>query len=266
MGLPRDIVLGLEFVNGAGDVIRAGGRVVKNVAGFDLTRLLVGSWGTLGIITQATVRLRGVPELSRTLAMAILPTRTGLNDLAVQLRALPFTPLASEVVSAQLANRLGFGKQSALLIRIGGNARSVAAQLDLLRAFGDATEVDDALWTTLRLADLGATASWRWSQLPSQFGDTWTAADTAARVLETYFAHGNPARGVVRLVAHAPEAQPAHLVRASTAFKGTVAVEHLPPEAWPLVSPATDDPLSRAIRDKFDPERILNAGILGVES
>lgn len=266
MGLPRDVVLGLEFVNGTGQVIRAGGRVVKNVAGFDLTRLLVGSWGTLGVITQVTVRLRGQPEHSRTLAIAISPTRTGLNELAVQLRALPFTPLASEVVSVRLANHLGFGAQPALLLRIGGNAQSVGAQLDLLRVFGDAVEVDDALWTALRLADHGATASWRWSQLPSQFGDTWTAADGAARVLETYYAHGNPARGVVRVVAHAPAAQPAHVVRAATAFRSTVAVEHLPADAWPLVSPATDDALSRAIRDKFDPERILNAGILGAEA
>src|SRR5688572_27812167 len=65
MGMPRDVVLGMEFVTGTGAVIRSGGRVVKNVAGFDLTRLLVGSWGTLGVITEVTVRLRARPEETR---------------------------------------------------------------------------------------------------------------------------------------------------------------------------------------------------------
>lgn len=57
-GTPRDQVLGLTVVTGRGDVIRPGGRVVKNVAGFDLTRLMIGAWGTLGVITEVTLRVR----------------------------------------------------------------------------------------------------------------------------------------------------------------------------------------------------------------
>ena len=68
-GLPRDLLLGLEFVNGRGDVVRGGGKVVKNVAGFDLSRLLTGSWGTLGVITEVTVRLYACPR-----ATALLPS------------------------------------------------------------------------------------------------------------------------------------------------------------------------------------------------
>jgi glycolate oxidase FAD binding subunit len=56
-GTPRDLVLGLTVVTGDGTVIRPGGRVVKNVAGFDLTRLMIGAWGTLGVITQITLRV-----------------------------------------------------------------------------------------------------------------------------------------------------------------------------------------------------------------
>src|SRR5262249_12974640 len=66
-GTPRDLTLGLEFVSGRGAIVRGGGRVVKNVAGFDLTRLLTGSWGTLGVITEATVRLHARPETDVTL-------------------------------------------------------------------------------------------------------------------------------------------------------------------------------------------------------
>ena len=93
----------------------------------------------------------------------------------------------------------------------------------------------------------------------------WTAADGAARALATFFIHGNPARGVVRVVALAPDAHASQVVRSATAFKGTVAVERLEADVWPLVSPETADPLSRAIRDKFDPSRILNCGIMGAE-
>ncbi len=57
-GTPRDQVLGMTVVLGTGDVIHAGGRVVKNVAGFDLTRLMIGAWGTLGVITEITFRVR----------------------------------------------------------------------------------------------------------------------------------------------------------------------------------------------------------------
>jgi glycolate oxidase FAD binding subunit len=265
MGAPRDGVIGVEFVTGAGDTIRAGGRVVKNVAGFDLTRLVTGSWGSLGVITEVTVRLRGKPELSRTLAILMPATRVGLNELAVRLKSLPFTPLASEMLNDQLASHLKLGAQPVVLVRLAGNEKSVNAQVDAVRAMGDYADVSDAVWEALRVADAAATGSWRWSQLPSQFGDAWTAADGAARSLETFFVHGNPARGVVRVAAFAPDAHVSQVVRSATAFKGTVAVERLPVDVWPLVSPVTVDPLSRAIRDKFDPSRILNRGIMGAE-
>ena len=57
-GTPRDQVLGMTVVTGTGEVLQAGGRVVKNVAGFDLTRLMTGAWGTFGVITQVTLRVR----------------------------------------------------------------------------------------------------------------------------------------------------------------------------------------------------------------
>ncbi|MEO6778589.1 MAG: FAD-binding protein [Gemmatimonadaceae bacterium] len=57
-GTPRDQVLGMSVVLGTGELVRIGGRVVKNVAGFDLTRLMIGAWGTLGVITEVTIRVR----------------------------------------------------------------------------------------------------------------------------------------------------------------------------------------------------------------
>ena len=267
-GLPRDVVLGVEFISGTGQTIRAGGRVVKNVAGFDLVRLLVGSWGTLGVITEVTVRLRARPELTRTVAIAIPATHTALNELAIRLRALPFTPLASEVVNPRLAAQLGLGEQSILLARVGGNETAVNGQLELLRVLGERRDVSEDVWDSLRTLEPIDAATWRWSQLPSMFGDTWSAADRATRALGGSFMHGNPARGMVRVIVQpSSKVTPAELVRAAAGFQGTVVTERLPQSAWPLAdSRASNDPVSRAIRDKFDPARILNAGILGAQS
>ena len=117
-------------------------------------------------------------------------------------------------------------------------------------------------WDVLRTQPANA-PSWRWSQRPALFGETWVAADLAARELGSVYLHGNPARGEVRTVAVAAS-DPAQLARVSTNFRGTVILESLPPRAWSVLPPKTkDDALSRAVRAKFDPAEILNPGILG---
>jgi FAD/FMN-containing dehydrogenase len=85
-GTPRDQVLGVEFVTGSGDIVRGGGRVTKNVAGFDLTRLLCGSWGTLGIITEVTMRLRGLPEADQEMILGELELKQRYNDYVREVR------------------------------------------------------------------------------------------------------------------------------------------------------------------------------------
>src|SRR5689334_10133501 len=94
LGTPRDIVIGIEAVTGSGQVVRGGGRVVKNVAGFDLTRLMVGAWGTLGILTEVSVRLRGLPEQEATLALPLPNAPAALADVVARLRSAPIAPLA----------------------------------------------------------------------------------------------------------------------------------------------------------------------------
>lgn len=261
MGHPRDVILGVEFVTGTGDVVRSGGRVVKNVAGFDLTRLMTGSWGTLGVITECTVRLRARPQVTRTVAITVRTSRQDLNDLAIKLRAMPFTPMASELVNAALAGYLSLGPEPLLLLRVGGNAKSVASQLDALRTFGTMRDVYEEAWSVLRTQPPKA-AAWRWSQRPALFGDTWVAADLT-RELGTMYIHGNPARGVVRMLVPGG-GTPAQIARVAVNFRGTVILESLPERAWSLLPPRTaDDTLPRAVRAKFDPAGILNPGIMG---
>lgn len=266
MGQPRDVILGVEFVTGTGAVVRSGGRVVKNVAGFDLTRLVTGAWGTLGVVTECTVRLRARPPVTRTVAIPPRMQRAELNELAVALRALPFVPMASELVNGAVASHLSLGNEPLLLLRVGGNAKSVAAQLDALRglrgAAGTMCDVYEEAWSVLRSQPPRAPA-WRWSQRASLFGDTWVAADLTTRELGSVFIHGNPARGVVRMVIPGG-GEPAQLARVAVNFRGTVVLESLPERAWSVLPPSTaDDTLGRAMRAKFDPAGILNRGILG---
>ena len=188
-----------------------------------------------------------------------------MNQLATRLRSLPFTPFASELLSARLATRLGVGDRVALLVRVGGNDKAVNAQLKTMRAFGDSSDVDEAIWKSLRSIEPPDASTWRWSQLPTAFGDTWTSADRAIRGLDEGYLHGNPARGVVRVIA-APTSRvnAAELTRAVRAFTGTLVIESLPAAAWAHVdSGVADDPVSRSIRRTFNPAAVLNAGILG---
>lgn len=262
-GTPRDLVLGLEFVTGKGTIVRGGGRVVKNVAGFDLTRLLTGSWGTLGIITEVTVRLRARPEVDASLAVPIAADATALPALVDWLRATPSVPLAFELLDGALAARLGIAGDSVLLARIGGNAAAVAAQREALRRLGDARDVDGAVWSELRACEPSVAAVVRLSDRPTAFPATWLAAAVIARAWPGALVHGTPGRGIARVVL--PEREGGSPRAAlERPFDGTRIYERLPAALWPLLArPATSDRLSRGIKRAYDPQHILNPGILG---
>ena len=154
LGRPRDLALGIEFVDGTGTVVRAGGRVVKNVAGFDLTRLLVGAWGTLGIITEVSVRLRARPKVDETWAVVLRPGDLAARERLNALERGPCAPLASSLVDAAACERLGLAARPCVLVRLGGNASLAAATRDAVRAVGPAEPCETAVWTRLRALDL----------------------------------------------------------------------------------------------------------------
>ncbi len=162
LGRPRDLVLGLECVDGRGRVIRAGGRVVKNVAGFDLTRLVTGSWGTLAVITEVHLRLRARPSVDRSIYIE--------GATAAQMRAFSrgrFAPLAALPLSDSLAQTIGHKGHGAWLLRLGGNAALVNAALAELSALGACVEVPETVWAVVRreLQPTPPTASWQWPPL-----------------------------------------------------------------------------------------------------
>lgn len=129
----RDMVLGLTVVTGRGETLRLGGNVVKNVAGFDLCRLMVGSWGTLGILTEVTVRLYPRPEVRRRLSL-----RSDIDDLlGVALKAGDEIQGAARLVLEDGVREAG-ERSAVLTVELHGSSPAVEAQVATLKACSDA--------------------------------------------------------------------------------------------------------------------------------
>jgi glycolate dehydrogenase FAD-binding subunit len=262
IGNPRDLTVGVEFVTGTADVVRGGGRVVKNVAGFDLVRLVIGAWGTLGVLTEATVRLRALPECDVSLALAAEdPAQRPL--LLRTLHEGGVAPLAADLVDAALAAEIGLPRTTQLLVRLVGNEASVAAQRRVLASVSDAVEAGPDAWLHLCAADPPAAFTCRVSRRPSEFGALWDAVGGAMAACPGMVRHGSVARGVVRCIAPPGEAAALSSFVRLAAEVGRCIVERAPAPAWPLVSSAATHRLARGIRLAFDPDRLLNPGILG---
>ena len=270
-GTVRDLVLGLGLVSGTGTPLRVGGRVVKNVAGFDLVRLSTGAFGTLGVLTDISVRLHAKPAVDATFAIGIDADRDPLDVVqSLGLRALSFHAL--EVLDPATTVRISAGDDARWLIvaRAVGNATRVAAQRAILTTLGRVEERSAELWTALR-DEPASSVSLRVTQAPSRLVATLDRVMFALRAAQITSAQlrVSPHRGAIRLVI--PDAMTMaieplrHLVSAlrSNATHGSVLGEQLPNEIWPLLPSATTDSISQRIRDAFDPRRILNRGIFG---
>jgi FAD/FMN-containing dehydrogenase len=161
-GLPRDMALGLEAVTGDGRVLRFGGRVVKNVAGYDGVRLFTGSGGAFGIITAIFLRVRGAPRADATWS-ARAADATGAADLALAVRAVLDCD-ALELLSPTLAAAIGLDSAWTVLARVAGSDDAVAAALQRLdqaaaRAGVTADEpVTGTVWDRIAHDEAGAGA------------------------------------------------------------------------------------------------------------
>jgi glycolate oxidase FAD binding subunit len=266
LGLPRDVVLGVAMVTGTGEVVRGGGRVVKNVAGFDLVRLAVGAWGTLGVLTEATVRLRALPETDETVALPA-PAGAALDAWLAALRRAPLVPAALELVGGAAPAMLGLGDAPLLLVRLAGNASAVAAQRATLAAHGDVVPVGGEVWDRLRMLEPQRATVVRCSALPARLGAVWAGAlVTAARAGAGAALHASVARGVVRIVLPTDDPDVVAEALGPTSAGITRIPERLPATLWPRLAPsAVADRLSPLVRRAFDPHHLLNPGVLGPE-
>jgi glycolate oxidase FAD binding subunit len=133
-GRPRDQIIGVSFVTSAAVVVKGGGRVVKNVAGYDFPKLLTGSLGTLGIITQLTLKVRPIPEAS---ALVWVPFTTS-KEMAMaldQLNTSGTRPIALDVLNRSAARSVGKSRSlpvetGVLVIGFEDNVGSIGWQLD----------------------------------------------------------------------------------------------------------------------------------------
>lgn len=167
LGRPRELVLGLSCVDGRGRRIEAGGRVVKNVAGFDLTRLMTGQWGTLGVIAGVHLRLRARPAVDESFALAVPPERDAA--LSAVCRGV-HAPLAAVPVPADaqaLRESGGVARDVRWLIRIGGNAAFVRAARAAFAALGRLDPLPPTVWDVVRreCAPPERARRWRWDDL-----------------------------------------------------------------------------------------------------
>jgi len=165
-GSARDQVIGLRVVQANGEIARSGGRVVKNVAGYDLNKLYIGSLGTLGIIVEANFKLQPLPVVERTLLLTFTNANDAMQMVIATLGSL-LTPSAIELIDAGAASDMSnfFGLNlpangSTLAINFEGGAISVDRQIDEARLLarknnalmGDdiSGEAQDRFWDVVR--------------------------------------------------------------------------------------------------------------------
>ena len=274
-GRARDLVLGVEFVAGDGRIVRGGGRVVKNVAGFDLTRLVTGSWGTIGVMTEVTLRLYSLPPHPVNLALTVPDGHTGLFQRLKSLLALPINPFAVEMVDAEVAGLTGLPCRKTILVALGGNRAAVAAQTDAISSLGGMSEIFPEVWRRLRVVDdvpAGTQAYdhpepnivFRISALPARISDVWSVLEKVMEEIPGGRMHASPGLGIVRCIL--PPSAGFEAVHSLTQACRSVTIvgERMPRELWPLISPTVvGDRVSQGIKHAFDPDNILNPGILG---
>ncbi|MDE5084861.1 MAG: FAD-binding oxidoreductase [Trichodesmium sp. St18_bin1] len=131
----RDMLLGISLVRSDGKIAKAGGRVVKNVAGYDLMKLFTGSYGTLGIISQVTLRVYPIEEASGT--VVLVGERDHIAKATQTLLSSALTPVAVELLSTNLVKELDLGKAVGLIVRFQTVIGSVEEQLQKLLEVGN---------------------------------------------------------------------------------------------------------------------------------
>jgi glycolate oxidase FAD binding subunit len=140
----RDLLLGITFVRADGQIATAGGRVVKNVAGYDLMKLFTGSYGTLGAICQATLRVYPLPEASETVVLT--GDVANLTQATKTLRASALTPAKFDLLSPQLVKNLQLGNGMGLIASFASLKESVKQQSATLVEVGKQVGLQSAVY------------------------------------------------------------------------------------------------------------------------
>jgi glycolate oxidase FAD binding subunit len=261
-GAARDHLLGFRAVNGSGALYNAGGRVVKNVTGFDVPKLLCGAMGTLGPLVEVTLRLVPRASESATLAIKDVEPETGFAFLR-RIWSSPLEPTGLAYVP-KIAGEAALGDigEGAALIRIEGAAGPLADKIGLLKTLLDGREATPLPGTSNVFANIASAEAFK-----DRADDIWrvfvppASAAACARRLASPFWLGDWAGGALWVAGG--EADKIHtvaqsfgghamLMRASAETRTRVNV--YPPEAPARAA------LTRRVKDAFDPQGLFNPG------
>jgi len=278
-GAARDHFLGFQAVSGRGEVFKSGGKVMKNVTGFDLSKLMAGSFGTLAVMTQVSVKVLPRPEKTRTVLLMDADDDTAVQALSEALGS-SYEVAGAAHLPASVAARSGVGYvsgagTSVTAVRIEGPGPSVdhrcTSLRDLFGAVGAVEELHSmnsaAFWREVRDAraftgDWQDRQVWRVSVPPTK----GPAAGQRLRARlggEVYYDWGG---GLIWFALDAREDAGAEAVRAvikdcgghATLVRAAADVRQAAPVFQPQPGPLAD--LSRRVKEAFDPEGILNPG------
>jgi glycolate oxidase FAD binding subunit len=277
-GAARDHFLGCQAVSGRGEAFKAGGRVVKNVTGYDLPKLLAGAYGTLALLTEVTLKVLPAPADTRTVLILGLDDATAIRVMALALQS-PYEVAGAAHVPANLSGGVGVEElgsgTAATVIRLEGFGPSIEYRAgkfhDLFRDFGSVEflerEPSLAFWAAVRdvkpFVARPERLVWRLSVPPAD--GARVAADIASRLpAEAYFDWGgglvwlgvDPAveRAGQEVIRDAIRLGGGHatLIRAPDTVRASADVFH--PQDAALAA------LSARVKESQDPKRIFNPG------
>lgn len=277
-GGARDHLLGARGVNGRGEAFKSGGRVMKNVTGYDVARGLTGSWGTLAVLSEVTFKVMPMPEAVVTLAYPRLPDDLAAEAMTAAM-ATPFDVSAAAHLPKTAAGRLTHPKLKALgesltLIRLETFAAFLAGRSgklkDALKVYGAPLELNaedsHSVWTDIRHLNVMPhspdTSLWRISTTPSKAPEIVEAISRHMTATAVYDWSG----GLVWLeVPAAADAGSADVRRAVAVRGGHATLIRAAPdvrkavEVFEPMKPEMER-LTRGLKIAFDPSGLLNPG------
>ena len=273
-GTARDLVIGTRVANPDGAVTHSGGRVVKNVAGYDLNKLYIGSLGTLGIIVELSLKLAPIPPATASVIaqFADLDGARGVLNAVVH---SPLSPLAVELLGPGAAKAAGLPPEKLVVFRVGGYPQAVERQVRdlselLAQHGGQRVDVSETAWDDLAASRVAALRR----PIVLKAAAPISASTTLVNILETRLQGLDPivwshaGSGVAFAACNAPsDARVLLEARREIAGLGSNAslvIQRCPTpfkrslDVWG--DPGSSLPLMRALKNKLDPHSTLNPG------
>jgi glycolate oxidase FAD binding subunit len=279
VGAARDHFLGVTAVSGRGETFKSGGRVVKNVTGYDLCKLLAGSWGTLAAMTDVTIKTLPRAETEVTLVLRGPPESMAITAMSAAMGS-PCDVSGAAHFSARLAPQvlpeLG-SSASVTALRLEGVEPSVAHRVrtltEVMKKFGPLSVIGAArsqvLWRAVRDAlpfaadgPAGTFPVWRISAAPMRGADL---AHRIATQVDTEFIYDWAGGLIWAVLAPSDDAGEAIVREAAEAYGGHAMLIRAPAAIRAMVPVFSPEPtalaeLTQRVKQSFDPRGVLNAG------